>query len=472
MNNKIYTLLIVISVLACSQANNQKLTQDKPIYEPKGDTLTLIINKKKNALGALSYTDRFDNTVILYKNDNPIEENIVKRFYIADKDIIVFNKFPFFTPCLVYPKDTIIITYSENNQPPSFQNTKYSSANNPYNIFTLLSKTKSSIIDFEFTQLLYPKKSKKNIENELTEKYKANINFVDSVAKITSNNDEYYTEIKKILKYNFIGQSLYLQQTVLTSNDVKQYKEIFDVEKDINLPPYRQTLFEILFYSINKRLPTLADSLIATYDSANSVFYKPNIKEAIQFKCISLLKNEDKQKFDKQKAIFISSCTDSNFKNYLNLESITFKNTKGNNSIICLFNISKSESLDDKLKLDSGKVILIDLWASWCIPCRYEFNNSKKIISSYSSMPIAFYFVSIDENINLWKTASVQESIDTYSKSYLLLDFNSSKLKTQFNITSIPRYILIGKDGKVISADAPRPSDPKLKILIDKYINQ
>ncbi|RDB05083.1 hypothetical protein DVG78_16085 [Runella aurantiaca] len=47
-----------------------------------------------------------------------------------------------------------------------------------------------------------------------------------------------------------------------------------------------------------------------------------------------------------------------------------------------------------------------------------------------------------------------------------------SEIAKQFNLSSIPRYVLIGKDGKVFSADAPRPGDPKLRKLFDELLKK
>ncbi|MNR51339.1 hypothetical protein D3C85_1710010 [compost metagenome] len=42
-----------------------------------------------------------------------------------------------------------------------------------------------------------------------------------------------------------------------------------------------------------------------------------------------------------------------------------------------------------------------------------------------------------------------------------------SKIAKDYKITAIPRFMVFGKDGKVVTVDAPRPSDPKLKSLLE-----
>jgi hypothetical protein len=56
--------------------------------------------------------------------------------------------------------------------------------------------------------------------------------------------------------------------------------------------------------------------------------------------------------------------------------------------------------------------------------------------------------------------------------SYLIANPEKSELIRQFKINAIPRYMIIGKDGKVINADAPRPSDPKLRVLFDELLKK
>jgi len=124
----------------------------------------------------------------------------------------------------------------------------------------------------------------------------------------------------------------------------------------------------------------------------------------------------------------------------------------------------------DELLKDVG-VLYLDFWASWCSPCRAEFPESKKLNEEYIKKGVSFVYISIDENFEEWDKATKQLRL-LDSKSYLLADGEQSEILEQFKINSIPRYILIGKDGKVISADAPRPSDPKLRELFDELLKK
>jgi len=44
---------------------------------------------------------------------------------------------------------------------------------------------------------------------------------------------------------------------------------------------------------------------------------------------------------------------------------------------------------------------------------------------------------------------------------------SSSAFSKEYHIDGVPRYMLFGKDGKLIEANAPAPHDKKLRELID-----
>jgi thiol-disulfide isomerase/thioredoxin len=123
------------------------------------------------------------------------------------------------------------------------------------------------------------------------------------------------------------------------------------------------------------------------------------------------------------------------------------------------------------LKRYEGFIILLDFWASWCAPCRAEMSYSKDIRDLYKNKAVKFIYLSIDKNISDWKDACKDESLEK-NECYIFANIEKSKWINNYSIFTIPRYMLIGKDGKIINDNAPRPSDPKLKELIDKYLKE
>jgi thiol-disulfide isomerase/thioredoxin len=106
-----------------------------------------------------------------------------------------------------------------------------------------------------------------------------------------------------------------------------------------------------------------------------------------------------------------------------------------------------------------GKVVYIDFWASWCGPCRQEFPYSKKIHESLTEKQrkdIVFLYISIDENIEKWKEAVNQLGLKEFGQNG-----HSFEITNKYQIRSIPRYMIMDKNGKIINSNAPRPSSPE-----------
>ncbi len=110
-----------------------------------------------------------------------------------------------------------------------------------------------------------------------------------------------------------------------------------------------------------------------------------------------------------------------------------------------------------------GKKIYIDVWATWCGPCIKEIPSLKTLEKELHQENIQFVSVSIDtqEDKEKWSTF-IDEKELTGLQLLAKGDWNSD-LATAYNIKGIPRFLLIDEEGKIISANAPRPSDPKIK---------
>lgn len=109
-----------------------------------------------------------------------------------------------------------------------------------------------------------------------------------------------------------------------------------------------------------------------------------------------------------------------------------------------------------KVNLSSlkGKVIYVDLWATWCGPCMVEMPSYEKLKQKYAGNPnVAFVSLSIDDNESLWKNSIAQRKAD--GMQWLI---NRSKLQA-YNIVGIPRSLLIDKNFKMVNMAAPMPSE-------------
>lgn len=126
----------------------------------------------------------------------------------------------------------------------------------------------------------------------------------------------------------------------------------------------------------------------------------------------------------------------------------------------------KTVSLDD-LK---GNLVYIDVWATWCGPCIREIPALKQLESDYHGKKIAFVSMSIDpkEDFDKWQKMVKEKDL----KGIQIFADNDwkSEFVQEYGIKGIPRFILVDQNGNILNADAPRPSDPEIRTLLDKHL--
>ena len=132
-----------------------------------------------------------------------------------------------------------------------------------------------------------------------------------------------------------------------------------------------------------------------------------------------------------------------------------------------LFNYENQKGGTTSLKSLKGKYVFIDIWATWCSPCRQDLPFLEKIEEQFQGKNIVFLGISID-NVKdriKWSTLVNEKQLGGIQ---LLADkeFKSEFIKS-YAINSIPRYILLDTYGNIVNANAPRPSDPKLVDLLN-----
>lgn len=122
---------------------------------------------------------------------------------------------------------------------------------------------------------------------------------------------------------------------------------------------------------------------------------------------------------------------------------------------------------DQTVKLSDfkGKVIVVDLWATWCGPCMTEKPYFEKIEEKYSSSSdIVFLTVSIDK-MKIWKSYFKKKTPQGHQLQVYRADLS------EYKIAGIPRFFVIDRDFKIVSAFAPLPSSGDLEEMIKEALN-
>lgn len=114
-----------------------------------------------------------------------------------------------------------------------------------------------------------------------------------------------------------------------------------------------------------------------------------------------------------------------------------------------------------------GKYIYIDVWATSCEPCKDEILPLQDLHRTFTKN-IEFVSISVDylKDEKKWKDFI---STNNLKGTQLIADNNwYSEFIRAYKITTIPRFILIDPNGKIVDAYAPRPSQKKLRSIFKK----
>ena len=118
-----------------------------------------------------------------------------------------------------------------------------------------------------------------------------------------------------------------------------------------------------------------------------------------------------------------------------------------------------------------GKTLFLDFWATWCPPCCAEIPHLETLSKKFAdSQDVRIISISVDQDRDAWlkKVAEDKPAWEQYRISSEDADVFFSALVLE----TIPRFIIVDKDGNIINADAPRPSDDTCAATLQQAIQQ
>lgn len=134
------------------------------------------------------------------------------------------------------------------------------------------------------------------------------------------------------------------------------------------------------------------------------------------------------------------------------------------------FNFENYKGGTTKLSGLKGKYVYIDIWATWCAPCRQEIPYLQKIEKKYEDKRISFVSISIDQKTDYEKWKTFVSTKQLRGIQLFADDDWNTEFMVKYDVTSIPRFILLGPDGNIVNSNAQRPSDPNLLYKLDSLL--
>jgi thiol-disulfide isomerase/thioredoxin len=96
-----------------------------------------------------------------------------------------------------------------------------------------------------------------------------------------------------------------------------------------------------------------------------------------------------------------------------------------------------------------GKVVLIDVWSSWCGPCREQIPDLRKLYKKYNSKGLEIIGISMDDNKQSWLKA-IRQDRQTWKAYCELTNWRNNKFAARFYTYAIPANFLIDRNGILV----------------------
>ena len=127
------------------------------------------------------------------------------------------------------------------------------------------------------------------------------------------------------------------------------------------------------------------------------------------------------------------------------------------------FTYPDKEGNELSLSTFKGSLVYVDVWATWCGPCKAEIPALKTLEHDYHNNNITFLSVSVDTDEEAW----INMLADKQLGGVQLWANGWTEITKSYAINGIPRFMLFDTDGNVISLNAPRPSSEEIRGLIE-----
>jgi len=468
------TLLFCILFFTCCSETTSKSTPDiKDDAFQQTSKIVLIFNLV-NALEAKNFKESRTNFSYLpkisYNNEefseiflNPLPKDTLT--ILSNRDILLkFSSIPS-RNFLLTPNDTFLIENEKNmltckgvNKSFLTYDLTFSQKIEEY----IINRTNDKIFNITSGNV----KANKTLFEKLKFQYVQRMNFLDSVYHLNQISFKYFELYKEKTKFDFLGICSLKEFQAFSNPELQELitDSLLNNTSLIYYPFYQNFILNYLYnyilpkptidvkkHGININYTTVYDTIIKSFD-------KGIVKDYLLVTTLkSINENESAREYLEY---FKKSTKDiSDLNSLKSLTAIDTNKLKATNERILLTDIKNNEiEFSELLKKYNGYIIYVDIWASWCSPCRKGFPSLKALKKKFKNDKIIFLHISVDTDFDKWETACKEEQIFAYEYNLILLNPKASPFRNLINLQEIPRCLLYSKSGELLNSKAPLPT--------------
>ncbi len=485
---KLIYLIIVISLFGCNTRKNTGIVLKKGKAIIEGKVYNFNDNNRVLRLASEGVVKDIEQTAILDSLGN--FRFVIQVFYPQDVSLVFENNN---ATLYIEPGDSLFIELDAN----AFE--KDRSPN--YKITGMNSSTSKNIRDFyqfhnPFSYVPQYNKSPKEFLTDLRNQINHEDSILNEFSMKKNPTKEFIYWAKNNIRYTFAN---YIMGYLTYGRNKKIYKQnktemfntnMFPVDKDsaivcdlyiVHL--YNYIVFKYLYSdSIFNELQKRKEFLNAYSRVFNNIVKNEKPGLSRDFMIYKILHNlydyrSPDISLDSVAAIWKS------YKKYINNpvliktfnedvvnseKQINEKDSSINSNLVLKYkSVDKFfETLHSKYK---NKIIYIDIWATWCGPCRAEIPYSIGLQNYFKNKPIAFVNLCFESDKNEWEKIIANKNIK--GDNYFLSSDESKLFRGELKFAGFPTYMIMDRKGKLINKNAPRPSDRNnIENILNKLI--